>query len=88
MILLLCGIKKNDMNYLQNRNRLTDKENKLLVTKGERWAEKYKFGIWDEHKHSTVYKIDKQQDYCIAQGTLLNSLETIRNYILHMQTSN
>ena len=25
--------------YLQNRNRLTDSENKLKVTKGERWGE-------------------------------------------------
>ena len=31
---------------LQNRNRLTDIENKLIVTKGEREA-KDKFGIWD-----------------------------------------
>ena len=26
-----------EMNYLQNRNRLTDIENKLTTTKGERW---------------------------------------------------
>ena len=26
---------KSDTNYLQNRNRLTDIENKLMVTKGE-----------------------------------------------------
>ena len=25
--------------YLQNRNRLTDLENKFMVTKGERWGE-------------------------------------------------
>ena len=25
--------------YIQNRNRLTDRENKLMVTKGERWRE-------------------------------------------------
>ena len=25
--------------YLQNRNRLTDTENKFMVTKGERWGE-------------------------------------------------
>ena len=27
--------KNNQMNYLQNRNRLTDTESKLMVTKGE-----------------------------------------------------
>ena len=26
-----------EMNYLQNRNRLTDIENKLTTTKAERW---------------------------------------------------
>ena len=26
------------MNYLQNSNRFTDFENKLIVTKGERWG--------------------------------------------------
>jgi len=31
--------------YLQNRNRLSDTENRLMVTKGE--EEKGKFGSWD-----------------------------------------
>ena len=30
--------------YLQNRNSLTDIENKLMVTKRERW---YKLGVWN-----------------------------------------
>ena len=35
MILLICGSKKQyKLTYLQNRNRLTDIENKLMVTKG------------------------------------------------------
>ena len=32
--------------YLQNRNRLTDIENKLTVTKGQRWG-RDKLGIWE-----------------------------------------
>ena len=32
---------------MQNRNRLTDTENKLTVTKGEREGEWDKLGIWD-----------------------------------------
>ena len=32
------------MNYLQNRSRPTEFENKLMVTKGERWD---KLGVWD-----------------------------------------
>ena len=34
------------MNLFANRNRLTDIENKLMVTKGEREG-KDKFRIWD-----------------------------------------
>ena len=38
MISLICGILKKwyRWSYLQNRNRFTDLENKLRVTKGER----------------------------------------------------
>ena len=32
---------------MQNRNRLTDIENKLRVTKGERWEGRDKLGVWD-----------------------------------------
>ena len=31
--------------YIQNRNRLTDTENKLLGTKGEREGERNKLGV-------------------------------------------
>ena len=34
--------------YIQNRSRLADIENKLLVTKGERDKGKDKLGVWDE----------------------------------------
>ena len=41
MISLTCGIEKKiiQMN-LQNRNRVIDIENKLMVTRGEIWEEK------------------------------------------------
>ena len=32
--------------YLQNRNRVTDVESKLMVTRGERWG-RDKLGDWD-----------------------------------------
>ena len=41
--------------YLQNRNRVTDIENKLMVTKREGGD---KLGDWDWHIHTTIYKID------------------------------
>ena len=64
MILLICGILKNKWykyTYLQNRNRLTDPKNKLMVTKGERWEGRDKLGVWDWHIHTAIFKIDNEQ---------------------------
>ena len=33
--------------YLQNRNRVTDVENKIMVTRGERGTGRDKLGDWD-----------------------------------------
>ena len=43
--------------YLQNRNRDTDVDNKLMDSKGgkDRWDE---LGDWDWHVYTTMYKID------------------------------
>ena len=47
MILLICGILKNNTNeFIYKTNRLTDIENKLMVTKGER-KRRDKLGVWD-----------------------------------------
>ena len=43
--------------YLQNRNRVTDVENKLTITKGEMQGNK--LGIWHQQMHATMYKIAK-----------------------------
>ena len=43
-------------------SRLTDIENKLMVTKGEMWGGgKHKSGAWDKHTHTTTCKIDNEQ---------------------------
>ena len=49
--------KRYGWTYLQNRNRVTDVENKFMVTKGGRgdWDE---WGDWDWHIYTTMYKID------------------------------
>ena len=47
--------------YLQNRNGLTDIEDKLMVTKGKKWSRRGKLGVWDFQIQTTIYKIDKQQ---------------------------
>ena len=33
--------------YIQNRNRFTNTENKLMVTEGEREGGRDKLGVWD-----------------------------------------
>ena len=33
--------------YTQNRNRFTDKEDKLVATKGEKEEGRDKLGVWD-----------------------------------------
>ena len=37
--------KRHKRTYLQNRNRSTDMENKLIVAKGERGGDK--LGVWN-----------------------------------------
>lgn len=37
----------DEWTYIQNRNRLMDIENKLVVTRGESEAEEDKLGVWD-----------------------------------------
>ena len=53
-------LKMIQMNSLKNRNRFTDFENKLIVTKGE-VGEKDKLKAWNEHTHTTIYNTDNQQ---------------------------
>ena len=58
---------KNTTNELiqQNRNRLTDIENKLVVTRGEREVGRGKMGVGDKEVQITVYKINKLQGYIV-----------------------
>ena len=46
-ITYMWNLKNNTNEYIQIRNRLTDIENKLTVTKGEKEVERNKLGIWD-----------------------------------------
>ena len=53
---------KNDTNeFIYKRNRLTDIENNLMVTKRERGWGRDKLGVWDYQIQTTTYKIGKQQ---------------------------
>ena len=51
--------------YIQNRNRVTDIENKLVVTKGEKEVGRDKLCIRDKQIQTTIYKIDKQQGFTV-----------------------
>ena len=50
------------MNLLKNRKRLTDFENKSVVTKGDRqgWV-RDDLGAWYWHMHTVVYRKTGQQ---------------------------
>ena len=60
MISFICISYKNDtkLTYLQNRNRLTDLENELIVAVRmmERRDSK---GVWDGPVHTIIFKIEK-----------------------------
>ena len=46
---------------MQNRNKLTDFEKKLMVTKGERWGDgRARLGVWDWHEHNEVHGMNGQ----------------------------
>ena len=48
--------------YLHNTNRLTDFENKLIVTKGDKCREgRDGLGVWDWHMHTEVYGMTGQR---------------------------
>ena len=47
--------KWNKWNYLQNRKRLKDIENTLMVNKEETWWRRDKSGAWDKHTHTVMH---------------------------------
>ena len=50
-----------EMNLLTKQKETHKLQNKLMVTKGEKWEGRDKLGGWDSHTHSTLYKIGNQQ---------------------------
>ena len=51
--------------HMQNRYRLTDIENPLVVTEGESEEGKGNTGVGEEEIQTTMYKIDKQQGHIL-----------------------
>ena len=62
VIALTYGISKHksmiQMNLFTEKKQ-TDRENKLIITKGETGREKLEIG--DQQIHTTIYKVDKQK---------------------------
>ena len=58
MVLFICRILKKMIQNLQKRNRLTDLENKVTISKCSRGGGD-KLGVC--HIHIAVFKIDNQQ---------------------------
>ena len=51
--------------HMQSRNVLTDIENKLVVTKGEKEVRRDKLEVWDSGIQTTMYKTDTRQRYTV-----------------------
>ena len=67
-ISLICRIKKIiQIKVYAKIKRLTDIENKLVITKREKEGERKKSGVWNEEIQITIYKIDKQKGYTVYQ---------------------
>ena len=61
-ITCMWNLKKGyQWTYLQNRNRLTDFANKLVVTKEDRWQGRDRLGVWDWHMYTEVYRMTGQR---------------------------
>ena len=41
-------------------NRLTDLENKLMLSRAERMGGQDSYGVWDGHVHTAVFKMDSK----------------------------
>ena len=59
--------QKKKRTYLQNRNRPTDIESKIIITKGK-GDEIDKLGDWNYHIHTTIYIINNQQNLLYSTG--------------------
>ena len=72
MVLTFMGNLKYDTNepILQNRNRLTDRENTLVVAKrGEGWR-RDGLGVSDSQMQTIMFRMDKQQSPAVQHREL------------------
>ena len=58
--------------YLQNRNRLSDTENKLMVAKWDGGRDK--LGVWDEYIHTTIKEVNDKDLLLYCMGNYIHYL--------------
>ena len=69
MILLICGIKKNDTNEFIDKTE-TNSHRKPIYGSQRQKGGRAKLGVWDQQIQTPIYEIDKH----IAQGMVFNIL--------------
>ena len=73
MMSFICGIQKETIQMnLQNRKRLTDLENELMIASGEMMKGRDSQGVWGQHVHTAVFKMDNKQCPTVQHSKLLN----------------
>ena len=70
MTFLICGIQKNDTNELIYKTEIDSQTQKanLWLPKGKQGRDK--LGVWDLNIHTTIYKIDNQQEPTVKHREL------------------
>ena len=56
--------------HMQNRNRLTDIENKLVAIRRKSAGERSRLWIWNQKIQINMYKTGKQQGYIVQHKEL------------------
>ena len=56
----MCNLKDDINELIQNRNRLTDIENKLWLSKEVGNGEQDRLGVWDQQIPTTIHKINNK----------------------------
>ena len=56
---------------MQNRNKLTDIENRLVVAKGDGEEERTALGVCDYQVQTIIYRMDKQQSPIDSTGNYI-----------------
>ena len=61
--------RNNNLVHVTKRSRLTDKENKLVGTSGEREGGRGNIGVGDEEFQTTRYEISYEDILCSTENT-------------------